>query len=353
MRIAAMVGCVMLLAGSLGAQRPREQFTNATVSYGWVTTPAGDKLRTFVTRPKNAMGKVPAIFVVGWLSCDSVEYPEGDRLDDGFGILLHRLIEDSSFATVRVDKAGVGESTGTSCGQLDFQREMQGYQAAFAAMKDYGFIDPDRVFVVGLSNGGGVGPLAAAGHGVRGYVAASSWGRTWYEHMLEMERRRLTSAHKSSPAEINAAMKGYAEFYDLYLGHGMTPREVLAAHPEWKPLWYDAPDGQYGRPAAFYQQLQALNLGEVWQKVGVPVLVVHGTADTIMSRNDSMAIADSVNATHPGQARYLEMDGMSHGFMAGGKFDEAVARQIIDWMKEQVAAGRQATRSGDPQIADF
>ena len=33
----------------------------------------GDKLRTFVTRPKNTTGKVPVIFFVGWLSCDSVE----------------------------------------------------------------------------------------------------------------------------------------------------------------------------------------------------------------------------------------------------------------------------------------
>jgi hypothetical protein len=43
---------------------------------------------------------------------------------------------------------------------------------------------------------------------------------------------------------------------------GMTPGEILAQHPDWKPFWYDAPDGQYGRPAAFCQQLQALNLGE-------------------------------------------------------------------------------------------
>ena len=88
---------------------------------------------------------------------------------------------------------------------------------------------------------------------MRGYIAAS------YEHMLEMERVRLTKAGKS-PGDVNSAMKAFAEFYDLYLIRGMTPGDIIAQHREWKPLWYDAPDGQYGRLAAFHQQLPALNL---------------------------------------------------------------------------------------------
>ena len=72
-------------------------------------------------------------------------------------------------------------------------------------------------------------------------------------------------------------------------------------------LWYDAPDGQYGRPAAFYQQLQALNLGEAWQNVNVPVLALRGTADDIMSNTDARAIAESVNRAHPGLAQFTEI----------------------------------------------
>src|SRR5712664_4203348 len=58
------------------AQTPkREHFQNADVLYDWVTNHRGEKLRTFVTQPKLAAGKVPVIFFVGWLSCDSMEYP--------------------------------------------------------------------------------------------------------------------------------------------------------------------------------------------------------------------------------------------------------------------------------------
>ncbi|HXW92925.1 MAG TPA: alpha/beta hydrolase [Terriglobales bacterium] len=77
---------------------------------------------------------------------------------------------------------------------------------------------------------------------------------------------------------------------------------------------------RYGRPAAFYQQLEAVNLGAVWQHVQAPVLVIRGTADTIMSRADSEAIAQMVNQVHPGQARYIEIDGMGHDFTVHDKF---------------------------------
>ena len=311
----------------------REHFKNADITYGWVQDSRGNRLRTFVTRPKGAVGKVPAIFFVGWLSCDSVEYPDGET--DGFGAIFYRLIEQSGYATLRLDKPGVGESQG-DCAKTDFATELSGYQAAFDEMLKYDFIDPAKIFVVGLSNGGGTSALVPRQHSVRGYIASSSWGRTWYEHMLEMERVRLTKAGKS-PADVNTAMKAFTEFYDLYLIRALTPGEILAQHPEWKSLWYDAPDGQYGRPATFYQQLQALNLGKAWQNVNVPVLVIRGTADDIMSNADARAISNIVNRTHPGLARYEEIPGGDHLLTVNGKLADDVVPIMLQWMREQLS----------------
>ena len=314
---------------------PREHFDHASVIYDWVTNSRGDKLRTFVTRPNDVHSKVAAIFFVGWLSCDTMETPKADP-SDGFGMLMRRLIDESGYATVRMDKPGVGESHG-DCAKADFESEISGWRAAFAAIAKYNFIDMDRVFVLGLSNGGGFSPLVAQGHAVRGFVSCSSWGRTWYEHMLELERRRLINAGKP-PAEVTAAMKAFTDFYDLYLLKGMTPGQAIAQHPDWKSLWYDALDGQYGRPAAFYQQLQSLNLGEVWQNVSAPVLVIWGSSDQIMSRADSEAIAQIVNQAHSGHARYLEIDGMAHDLTVQNKFADSLVPIILDWMKEQLGA---------------
>ena len=336
-RAATFFCCAMLvfpLWTAAQQSRPREHFQNAEVMYDWVSNSRGDRLRTFVTRPKKAIGKVPVLFFVGWLSCDSVEYAQGET--DGFGTLILRLIDQPGYATVRAEKPGVGESQGTPCEKADFQSELEGYREAFDSMSKYDFLDLDRVMVIGLSNGGGLSPLVSREHRVRGYIAAGSWGRTWYEHMLENERVRLTSEGKSA-AEVNDAVKVFTQFYDLYLIQGQTPGQVLVQHPQWKDSWYDAPEGQYGRPAAFYQQLQALNLGEVWQKVEAPVLVIRGSKDTIMSRADSYAIAETVNRVHPGRARYLEVEGMTHGFMVENKFHSEVVSTILNWAKEQLA----------------
>ncbi len=310
-----------------------EVFPNADVLHDWVSNSQGQKLRTFVSRPKNAAGKVPVIFFVGWLSCDSMEYPNGET--DGFGALMRRLIDQSGYATLRMDKPGVGESQG-DCSKADFNSEMEGWQAAYDSLSKYDFIDRDRIFVFGMSNGGGFSPLVVRDHPVRGFICTGSWGRTWYEHMLDIERRRMMEAG-TSPAEVNSSMKSFVEFYDLYLIKGMTPGQVIAQRPEWKSLWYDSPDGQYGRPAAFYQQLQALNLGEAWQKVTAPVLVIRGTGDNIMSRTDSEAIVRIVNQVHPGHAQYLQIEDMDHGCQINGKFYDPLIATILNWMGEQLA----------------
>jgi pimeloyl-ACP methyl ester carboxylesterase len=176
----AFVAVTAFLPAQTARPEPkREHFQNAEVLYGWAQDSRGERLRTFITRPKNVTGKVPAIFFVGWLSCDTMEYADADT-KDGFGILLRRLIEQSSYATVRMDKPGVGESEG-DCRKADFTEELSGYESAFDEMLNYDFIDPAKVFVVGLSNGGGTSALVPRQHLVRGYIAASSWGRTWYE----------------------------------------------------------------------------------------------------------------------------------------------------------------------------
>jgi pimeloyl-ACP methyl ester carboxylesterase len=329
MRLLPALLIPLIVLPSLDAQK-REQFRNADVMYSLVSDHEGDQLRTLVTKPKAASAKVPAIFFVGWLSCDSVEYPNGET--DGFGAIFWRLIEQSGYATIRMDKPGVGESQG-NCSHTDFLTELSGYQAAFDSIYKYDFIDTDRIFVVGLSNGGGTSVLVPRQHKARGYIAASSWGRTWYEHMLQMERLRLVNAGKSA-AEVGSQMKAFSQFYDLYLNQGLTPGEIIAKHPEWKAVWYDQPDGQYGRPAAFYQQLQSLNLGEAWEKIDVPVLVLRGTADTIMSESDSRALAEIVNRKHPGNARYVEIKGADHLLSVNDKLDDSVIPVMLEWLRE-------------------
>ena len=115
--------------------------------------------------------------------------------------------------------------------------------------------------------------------------------------------------------------------------------------PELKDIWNDDGTHQYGRPAAFYHQLQRLNLEEAWSHVAVPTLVLHGQFDWIMSRDDHERIAALVNANRPGAARFIEVPAMGHTFqhfpsMAAAfkpgelPFDPAVLHLLTDWLSQ-------------------
>jgi pimeloyl-ACP methyl ester carboxylesterase len=332
-----LAGLVPTEAQSFSELQPgREHIPGAEVFLSSARSATGFPLRVFITRPQSTTGRLPVLFMVGWLSCDSVEQPSGPQ--DGFVQLLYDLAGRSGFATVRVEKPGVGDSGGPKCADADFETELEAYRTAFAALKNAPQFDSSRIYILGYSNGGGVAPLVAGDAPVRGYLVFSGWYKTWLEHMLEHERRRMKFSGLQEP-QINARMKQYATFYDLYLNGHQTPGEILSSHPELKPIWYDEPARQYGRPAGFYQQLQVLNLAEVWQRVNAPVLAVHGEYDWIMSAEDYQLLASALNARHPGSAESIEWPRLDHLLYA---HDTA-----------QLAFGRDPHQAYDPKLSEY
>jgi pimeloyl-ACP methyl ester carboxylesterase len=214
--------------------------------------------------------------------------------------------------------------------------------------------DSDRLFVLGMSLGGGLAPLLADGQRVRGIVSVCGVVKTWFEHMLEIERRRLTLSGKS-PAEVNEAMRGFAELYTEYLIRGKTPAQAIGEHPALKALSYDEPAHQYGRPAAYYTQVQQLNLEAAWAKVNVPTLIIFGEYDWIMSHDDYERMAALVNGNAPGAATVVSWPHASHEMEQypspkaafdeeGGAFDDAVIGLVVEWLRKQAMRSDSSTR---------
>jgi len=327
---------------------PRESYPEVDVIYDSVTAPDGKRLRTIITKPHNAAGKLPVIFVAGWLSCDSVEAPEGTK--DTAGLAFRELAQLRDFCLFQVDKEGVGDSEG-HCAENDFEAELAGYRAAFRSLKKYDFIDPSKTYILGISNGGGFAPLVpetdAEQSQVRDYIVVGGWVKTWFEHMLEIERRRFALMGKS-PGEVNDRMKLVLILYHEWLIENKAIDVILREKPELAEVWPEGKDHAhlYGRPLAFYQQLQQLNLSAAWSRVKVPTLILHGQFDWIMTREDHELIAQYVNANRPGAARFVEVPEMGHTFQHylsftdafHGKeapFDPKVAKLLTSWLKER------------------
>lgn len=308
-------------------QTPRENYPNVDVIYDSVVTPHGERLRVIVTKPHGVTEKIPVIFVTGWLSCDSVEAPENTK--DETGMLFRQLAQLPGFCLFRVDKQGVGDSEG-NCAENDFNSELAGYRAAFHALKSYDFIDLHRVYLLGISNGGGFCPLVpetpAEQEDVRGFVVVGGWVKTWFEHMLEIERRRFGLSGKS-PGEVTQRMRGAATLYHEWLIRKRKIADILQENATLAELWPEGKDHDhlYGRPLAFYEQLQDLNLAAAWSKVKVPTLVLHGQYDWIMSRDDHELIAQYVNTNSPGAARFVEVPEMGHTLQSYNSWANAFA----------------------------
>ncbi len=272
------------------ASAPRETYADIDTEWGEVAGAGGARLRTIATVPRGG-GRLTAIFIAGWLSCDSVEVPPARM--ESTDQLIRDLITQSGAIVYRVDKPGLGDSEGV-CATTDFTTELTGYQRAFAAMQKHPRVDPGRIVIVGISNGGGFAPLVAAGTPVLGYVTVGGWSKTWFEHMVDLERRRVVLSG-TPPAQVAATLARLDEFHAAYLFDQLTPAEVMRARPQLRGVWYDEPDSQYGRPAAFYHQLQRLDLMAAWSTVRVPTLVVWGEYDWIMDRSDQELIVHLVN----------------------------------------------------------
>ncbi len=269
----------------------QEPLRGVTVTHREVANPAGFAQRVIVTTPTGPVRARTTVFVVGWLSCDSVVIPPAGPGTDGTLAILKSVIERAGMTVVRVEKPGIGGSGGR-CSETDFETELAGYRAAYRAAAAYPEVDPARMIVLGLSNGGGVAPLVAAGTLPIAYVSVGGWGRTWVEHMIDLERRRL-GFQQPAPDLLAAAMRRWVRFHDLYLNERLTPAAIVAREPRLAGLWYDQPLHQYGRPLAYYQQLNALDLAAAWRAVTVPVLVLRGEFDWIMSDEDVSAIVDA------------------------------------------------------------
>ena len=348
-----------LLTGIL-PEMPRETYANVDVLYESVTTQKGEKLRAVVTKPKNVTGKLPVIFVVGWLSCDSIEAPNDTT--EAMSLVFRALAEMPGFCTVRVDKQGVGDSDGV-CAENDFDAELAGYRAAFRNLGQHDFVDADQVYFLGISNGGGIAPLVpetdAEQARIRGYVSVGGWVKTWVEHMSEIERRRFALSGKS-PGDVNDRMKSAEALYPEWLIKGRAVEEIVRDRPALAEIWPEGTDRThlYGRPLAFYQQLQKLNLAAAWSRVKVPTLLLHGQYDWIMSREDPEMMAAFVNANKPGAARFMELPATGHTFQhylsmedafqsKEAPFDPAVARILIDWFKQAGQATPVSTQRGE------
>ncbi|HVE78845.1 MAG TPA: alpha/beta fold hydrolase [Gemmatimonadaceae bacterium] len=308
-------GALVALAAPAVAY-PEERADGLDIRYQAVTTDYGDRVRTIVARPAGARGRLPAMLLVPWLSCSSVEMSMPQSLA-ALRDVLHGVAR-AGYAVWRVDKPGVGDSEGPDCSELDYRRELAAYRAAYAEMRRSADVDSGAIVLFGSSLGGSIAPQLAAEHRPRALLIQGTYARSWFEHIIDFERRRLELSGRT-PAEVDRDGRLLAELYAGYLLERRTPADVIREKPHLAAVWYDAPAHQFGRPAEFYHQVQQAQIGATWARLDVPTLVLWGDHDWIMAREDHELIVRLLK----GKGELVVLPGLDHDLMRHGSPEAA------------------------------
>ncbi|MEM8762308.1 MAG: alpha/beta hydrolase [Bacteroidota bacterium] len=310
--------------------------------YEEITSNYGITQRVIITKPKKT-GKQPAVVLIGGLSCSSIETYSGRR-GTNWGKTIRNLVEKSNMVVMRIEKPGVGDSEG-DCSQSDFLMDWEGYRSAIVHLKSKAYVDTEKIIVYGSSMGSALAPVLANEFDLAGIISDGTFFKTWYEHMLEIERRIL-SFKGNSESEIVQKMNVY--YIPLY--HGMliekkSYREIVAERPALAAYNYHDPEHMYGRPMAYYQQLQEFDLAGAWEKVTVPVRILRGTNDWIMSAFDNKMIIEVLARNDHKDHELYEYPGLDHwntihespkdSFEGKpGKWDSGTIDLIIGWAQQ-------------------
>jgi pimeloyl-ACP methyl ester carboxylesterase len=300
---------------------------------------AQHRLRAIWTVP-DAAPPYPVIWLLPgatWLSEERCLPPGGSLLE------LVRGFTRAGFATLRVDRSGVGDSEGPACDELDLDAELDGWRATLAYLERHAWLAPAQLFIYARSLGGMLAPLVARSPHVRAIALWGTSARRWSRSMLEASRRQYTLAGARG-APLEHALTLLERLSTLLYDVGLTPEQAFAQRPELRALENEAFRGDriYLRHARFFQQLARVDIAAAWREIACPVLSLHGSADYLGFAEHAAEIA----ALAP-RGLYRELAGIDH-FMHvrgsieesfanafGGEFNPAGLEAVVGFLREQ------------------
>lgn len=327
---------------------PLESLPGLETEYGAVRTSDGYRLRTIVTRPSGATGKLPAIFHTQAVSCGSLEVPQDTQTT------LGELAKRSGMVLIRVERAGTGDSEGPDCSALDYDTEVRDYREALEQLVKHPWINAGRVFIYGSSLGSTTAPLVAQGKKVAGVIVQGGGAHTYLERMIAFDRQFLERSGEYRPEQVHDEMIRRIAFHQQYLLGKKTPRQVEREFPRLAGVWQSIRGGaeappHYGRPYAWHWQAAAKNFPAAWATIDAPVLVFYGEFDQFEPLQSHQAIVDTVNQLRPGSATLVVLDNIDHSLRrfpnalaayrneGGEAARDAMLEPMIEWLNARAA----------------
>lgn len=321
--------------------RPAESVPGGTVVLGEVRSSTG-RLRTVATVPEGE-GPRPAVLLLQGIDTASCERPLDPMAP------VRRLVADwtsAGYATMRVERSGVGDSEGPPPEETDLEAEIEGVLAAFDALVGADGIDPRNVFLFGHSIGGMIAPIVASQRSVRGVMVFGTSAKRWRTCAVGTTERQLALKGYTGEA-LEARLAAWAEMHAAVCRDGLTPAEAMARRPHLSMLASRqcGGDALFRHHARFFRQLDAAQLAARWAAIDVPVLVLRGEHDWVCDASDAASVVVACGGRAAVQLE--ELAGIGHDQLAHasleaaferpreGRWDGQVSAAAVDWMHRE------------------
>jgi pimeloyl-ACP methyl ester carboxylesterase len=255
---------------------------------------------------------------------------EGTRESPLYGH-LHELLPPAGIGVVTFDRRGEGESTGDSTrGRFDLQVE-----DALAIVEA---LDAQRVGLWGISQGGWIGPLAAASDKVAFLVLVASTGVTPSEQMMYAVERQLRLAGYGDDV-VGRALELRRRFEDWVHTRAPEPDEQLAAElwagvdePWWSQAWLP-PTLLDEESCRLWIEEMDFDPRPVFARVRVPTLLFYGEADSWTPVEPS---AEAWRAARGDEVEIVVIPGAEHDLtLPDGNLAPEYRRTLVDWLGRQ------------------
>jgi pimeloyl-ACP methyl ester carboxylesterase len=296
----------------------------------------GFNLAATISKPANAAGKLPAIVLAGGSGPT-----DRDGLVFGIPILgeLAGALADAGFLVVRYDKRGIGQSGGRAeaAGLSDYAEDVR---AAVKFLTDRKDVDSKRIAVVGHSEGGAVGLIAAARDKHIAAVALLSTPGFSGADIVLAQQRHLLNRTKMSPEEKQAKVDAQKQIHEAVI----TGKGLDKLPPEIRRQVDNAE----------FQSILTMDPAKLVADVKQPLLVVQGELDTQVEPSNAdqlRALADKRKKAPATDV--VKLPGINHLLVSAktGEVDEypslpdkhvapAVTQALVTWLKKTFSAVR-------------
>lgn len=265
---------------------------------------------------------------------------DSDR-SNGWAAAIADVLADAGVAVLLTDKRGCGASGGT-WQSADFHDLADDALAGVAYLRGRPEVDPERVGVVGLSQGGWVAPIAAARSSEVAFVIDISGAAVGFAEQVTVEMANttrqagLSEAAVATVLELNRAAGRYGLTGDW---EPYAALRTSAMQTEALPIAAGFPGTPEDPKWGFIRGVASYDPMPFWTVVSQPVLVVYGEED----QNDNVPVQESVRRlehafgiTRKENAEIVVIPGAGHGFIEAST--RRLMREFVEALQDWISA---------------